>query len=791
MRFLSSVAVLCGTLLTLSPSYSATSPKNAAASVQKPEARQSELVLAQEGNSRYVIALADDAIPAEKTAARELSDYLQQVTGARVAIKPETQVSSSAPQILVGAGKRVKKLMPGFRWAELGQDGIVIKTHGNSLILARGRSRGALYATYQFLEETVGIRWWAIDATTVPRKRTLRIRPLNTIYTPKLRTREAYYNSVISDPLFATRLKVNGNSQSQGPELGGHNSILGWCHTIEQLLPIEKYYAEHPEWFSDPLNGGKPCTTSSPRPGRWQLCLTNEAARRELTQNALTWIRANPQAGMISISQNDNQERCMADADLAIEKEEGSPSGPLLRFVNAVAADIEKEYPDFLVETLAYQYTQKPPHLVRPRRNVVIRLCSIDADFSRPLDSDANKDFRNDVRVWKAIAPRLYIWDYVANFSNFIFPHPNMRVAAQNIRFFAANNAIGLFEQGDAYTNGTGDFVALRAWVLAHLMWNPQRDQKQLENEFLRGYYGSAAPHLRAYIDGIQQAFARNGAKLELGPIDYPYLTLDVMNTATRQWRMAEAAVAHNPELARRLRRDRLAFDHAWILRYRILAAEARKNGAPFEGPKDLAIFATDFVNTARRFKTRQYAEGAPFENYAAVLLTRVGPQAPLPALLKGHAETGAIDIQESSFRLQPPHGTLIDDPKASDGRAARMPGNSDVWVTQYLIGQYLITESSQFLKKATWHCYASIRVQPKAGAKSGPAVAYGIYDNNKRAFITSGSKTLEEIGDNEYHLIDLGKHEVGPGTYFYAAPPNREDIEAVFIDRVIFVREP
>ena len=134
-----------------------------------------------------------------------------------------------------------------------------------------------------------------------------------------------------------------------------------------------------------------------PLPQQSQLCLTNEAARLELTKNALAWIKENPEAGMISISQNDNQNKCNAPADLEIEAREGSPAGPLLRFINAVAADIEKEYPGFLVETLAYQYTRKPPRIVRPRDNVVIRLCSIEADFSRPLDSDANAEFRGDV----------------------------------------------------------------------------------------------------------------------------------------------------------------------------------------------------------------------------------------------------------------------------------------------------------------------------------------------------------------------------------------------------------
>ena len=87
--------------------------------------------------------------------------------------------------------------------------------------------------------------------------------------------------------------------------------------------------------------------------------------------------------------------------------------------------------------------------------------------------------FREDIEGWSKIAPQLYVWDYVTNFSNYILPHPNMRALAPNLRFFADHNVIGMFEQGDV-GSPIGDFVRLRAWLLAHLMWNPDRDDKAL-----------------------------------------------------------------------------------------------------------------------------------------------------------------------------------------------------------------------------------------------------------------------------------------------------------------------
>src|SRR5206468_1291294 len=178
------------------------------------------------------------------------------------------------------------------------------------------------------------------------------------------------------------------------PQLGGHYTILGWCHTFFQWLPPAKYFPKHPDWYA--LVKGK-------RINNGQLCLTNDEMRAEMTRVVLEHIRKHPDAGIISVSQNDWIGACQCDKCKAIVKEEGSESGPLIHFVNAVAADVAREFPNFLVETLAYQYTRTPPKKVIPARNVLVRLCSIECDFIHSLDSPTNKKFGDDLRQWGKI----------------------------------------------------------------------------------------------------------------------------------------------------------------------------------------------------------------------------------------------------------------------------------------------------------------------------------------------------------------------------------------------------
>ena len=179
-------------------------------------------IIATLGKTTYTIALAADAIPAEKTAAQELQKYLQQVTSAEFFIEPETAVAQSAPQILIANGTRAKKLLArgAASTRSVGEDGIVIKTIGaKTLILSGDRPRGTLSAVFQVLEDAVGIRWWTPTENFVPRQSDLKIPAQNVAYTPPFRYREHFANSMQTDPVFATILRENGNFQTQSADV--------------------------------------------------------------------------------------------------------------------------------------------------------------------------------------------------------------------------------------------------------------------------------------------------------------------------------------------------------------------------------------------------------------------------------------------------------------------------------------------------------------------------------------------------------------------------------------------
>jgi hypothetical protein len=744
---------------------------------------QAGIEIARDGKSAYVIVVADDADEVAKYAARELQDHLKQVMSAELPIVGESSLAGGdAPKILVGDTKVTRRLLPQLDSKSLGSDGIVMKTAGDDLILTGGRPRGVLYAVDTFLEDSVGVRWWTSTESTIPTKPTLTIDALDVTYVPKFRYREVFNLDVMhnSRAAFASRLKLNGQHQAIPPEMGGHYSLLGWCHTSFHLVPPNTYFGAHPEWFAM-LNGKRQAGS--------QLCLTNREMQKVLIAKALDLARRNPVAGMISISQNDTHGPCQCPDCATVVKEEGSESGPWIRLCNTVAAEINKEYPDFLVETLAYQYTRKPPKLTKPSKNVIVRLCSIEADFSHPLAGESNQSFGDDLRGWKAIAPNLFIWNYVTNFADYLIPHPNMTPFAADLRFFADHNVIGVFEQGDYSNDRAGDFLPLRTWLLAKLLWDPSRDQAKLTEEFLNGYYGAAGPHLAKYLAIVNAPAEKANFRMGCYNTRTDFLSNGAIAAATKHFDDASRAVSGDAELERRVRRERLAIDHVRLLRYDFRKAVERLE-TPEAARDEYTAKASEWASAARASGVRNFSEMQGIDAYVTTLAARASQFIP-PAIPPRGAKLpdGQFDLQEDQFHLHNPgtDAALVDDDKASNKRAARMPAASSQWAVQLHM-----SDKTRFIGKGPWECFVLARVEMNDAAsdKKGRAFLYGLHDTTKNAIVARTPVDLDLAADGEYHAYGITVDEFHPGEYIWVSPPaSNAKVKAVYVDR-IFIRK-
>ena len=559
-------------------------------------ARAGGITISTDGASQAVIVVAADAPEPQQHAARELAGFLGQITGDEFEILNEEREQAC---IFVGPAA-AKWADTGFSTDGLGAEGIVIRTVGDDLILAGGEPRGTLYAVYTFLEDELGCRWWSSTESTIPSHTNITVENLDVRYVPVLEYREPYWFDAF-DGDWAARNKCNGQGARLDAKRGGKHVYEGFVHTFFPLIPPEKYFEDHPEWFSE-IDGKR-------KHQRAQLCLTNEEMRRELVKNLKQRLRANPSATIASVSQNDWYGNCQCEKCEAVEEAEGSPAGLMLRFVNTVAADIEEEFPHVAISTLAYQYTRKPPRHVRPRDNVIVRLCSIECSFAKPLAHERNQAFRDDIVGWSQICDRLYIWDYTTNFRHHIMPHPNLEVLGPNVKFFVDHSVKGIFEQG-AYTTNGAEMAELRAWVLAKLLWDPSRDGQALIDEFLEGYYGPAAPHIRAYLDVTHDAVDASGDWLGCFERHTAgYLNFDTLTRGWRHLNAAEQAVKRDPDLHFRVQVAQLPVMYVFMMRWNEMREAARQSGVEWPMPPTIRETFDRLLTVARRKNITRLSE--------------------------------------------------------------------------------------------------------------------------------------------------------------------------------------
>jgi len=240
----------------------------------------------------------------------------------------------------------------------------------------------------------------------------------------------------------------------------------------------------------------------------------------------------------------------------------------MLRFVNAVAEAIEPEYPDVIVETLAYQYTRQAPKITKPRHNVSICLCSIECCFTHPLRechramfpfifaTTPGVTFQQDLMDWAKICKRVLIWDYTTNFRFYLAPMVNLHVLQDNVKFFIENGVTQLFEQGNAETP-SGEFGELRAYLLTKLMWEPDGDFYGWMDDFLTGYYGKAAAPIRKFIDMLQDHVTRYDLHAGIYESPKAFLHNALIPKGDAFWDEAEA-LADNEDVLKRVRKSRL-----------------------------------------------------------------------------------------------------------------------------------------------------------------------------------------------------------------------------------------
>lgn len=461
------------------------------------------------GTDRYIQEL--------ESAVEFLSTALETMTGGETELVSRSQYDEKGGKAFILETDETLDVGNGGYSLNVSQQSIEIKAKDFSSL------SGGIYA---FLEDKLGCMFVSPEYDYIPKSNTVWVDECQIKHTPSIEWRYVYsYEADIRKNEdgsenyggWNSKLRLNG---------AGSNDWYAWVHTSFTYVSPDEYFAEHPEYFS--LYRGKRTYKQGPVSG--QLCWTNEDVYNIISQKVLQQMRENPDIHIWDVSQMDTWESrgvgCACDKCKEIDEREGSQMGSLLTFINRLADDVAKEFPDNYISTLAYNYTQDPPKNIKPRDNVIIKLCLMPGDcassYANPNSSDSEKA-NNLVSDWGKVAKHIVIWDYNIDFHNYLMPYPILDMLKENNDFYIENNVYGIFHQMSA--DKGGDFSELNSYIFARLMWDKNTDVQEVFNKYLTVYYGNAAPYIAQYYGELDENVVSSGNGLYIYAKPWQYST--------------------------------------------------------------------------------------------------------------------------------------------------------------------------------------------------------------------------------------------------------------------------
>ncbi|HWL53337.1 MAG TPA: DUF4838 domain-containing protein [Chthoniobacteraceae bacterium] len=530
-----------------------------------------EISLSTEGTTTYRIVPPASPGPADAYAVEKLALYLEEITGARFSIASPDEVTPEGNYLFVGWSPPMRAALGKASPEKLKPQESVVRSSGKNLFLFGEGIHGNLDAVMDFLENSLGWRWFSsLEKPVLPKRPTVALAPFN-------RSRQNSY-------LFretASRFNMDFEYQhgiNMGYDRKKNETFVSalpneiFVHSLFTYIPPTKedrharrlpwlerkedYFATHPDFFSQNQNGQ--------RVSNMQLCFGNPALREELTKNILAHIQHAGEQNIITLDAMDVPGRfCYCPDCQALEEQYQSVGGPLYDYLFELCDLLKEKHPGTLVKTLAYRrsQTQKPPVLRKGERlpeNLIVSFAPIEdnyiADWDHP-DPLLQETFA-DLKAWAAITNHLWAWLYPNPFgSAWVMPLGNLRRNIRQIRIMKETGVEGLFLDHRGLTSRSG-LAELQHYLFCKLMQDVDTDTDRHIKEFTDHFYGPAAPMVREYLEQLEkgrEAMATLDPRVThtsrrlLDADIFPYLTVESIHRWQRMFDQMEKLCTGDP----------------------------------------------------------------------------------------------------------------------------------------------------------------------------------------------------------------------------------------------------
>lgn len=520
-----------------------------------------EITLVRDSKPCATIVVAKDPTPSAQLAALELQYHIQKITGALLPVRTD-QEETGGTRILIGESKETNLLgikgddfesleylvqmepstivLIGRDWRdteenrkELGRCayGHALESYRNRIDYHKATGRGAegaklitlpgffddqgtCYATYHFLEQCCGVRWYGPTELNIvfPSQKTLTVRGGTIRRSRDLKHVHAtggswpiinvQWNNPNGDELnlYWRRMRVGGEKWACNHTIHGS--------TVQSI-------------FTDPEYQAKGRGKGS------QVCYTNPKLIQKTAQVARDYFDGKElpeglkaMGDYFAVVPDDNASWCECDRCrevLAISRQDkrgegffsnASSSYYIFNFVNEVAKEVRKTHPDKFIATLAYASYAYPPKNLKLEPNVSVAPC---------LHTCYGYDkttFANDMALYHSWLAdkgrRIYLWNYFHHPMEpavigkwHCFPCFMPDVISREVKRYHTDGVRGVFLCGIG--------TQLDYYLYMQTAFNVETDYKELVSEFFSRYFGAASEPMERFYYRISEINREEG----------------------------------------------------------------------------------------------------------------------------------------------------------------------------------------------------------------------------------------------------------------------------------------
>ncbi|MBM4137708.1 MAG: DUF4838 domain-containing protein, partial [Nitrospira sp.] len=510
----------------------------------------------------------------EKSATEDLQVYLYKISGARPETLHEGITHGKIP-IYIGHTNAAMNSGLANRVKQLKDDGFIIKITSEAAYIIGKNPLATRFAVIGLLEDHLGVRWYISGelGEFVPHAKNVTLKEGEYIQEPSFPMRWVGYGG------WSLRNRMNVGVDNK---LGLH--VYGAAHTFCKLVPVDKYFDTHPEYFAL-IDGkrkrydGDPCFFN-------QLETANPDAIKLISENASTVLKENPEIDVMTIYPNDgtnfseskeskafddpNEEMTVEDInkhwDLLGKEKYGVLSRRMTLFYIEVAKSILSKHPDKYVQVGAYQAYRNPPKNlnIKAPENTIVEYSHYDC-HDRPIEAGScNASYSQDIDGWKTIYPLFSIYEYYWKLAALELPYPIVHSIRKDIPYFYKKGGFGLVTQYSEKNVGT---LLLNYYVAAKLLWNVNADVDKILDDFYRTFYGPAWASMKAYYETLEKAVIESNLHL---PAEYNEITLiftsKVLADCERYLNQALDVAKGNSVISARINIARVSFGYVKLV---------------------------------------------------------------------------------------------------------------------------------------------------------------------------------------------------------------------------------